>query len=188
MLERAILDALATSGKDLDRLAPADLAPVDEFHIGGRQATIDFAAQFEIAPGLHLLDVGSGQGARPASGAQPARRAFSLPARLANTGSCRRRSWSTRSSWPSALPNTRWPTRVITSCSTRSGARASRKQTAKRRTKPMPRSVIPSSSAPAFEVIAPPSKPATTARLSTGANSNSAGLHSVGIGAPSASS
>src|SRR5215211_4827778 len=39
MLERAILDALATSGKDLDRLAPADLAPVDEFHIGGRPST-----------------------------------------------------------------------------------------------------------------------------------------------------
>jgi hypothetical protein len=42
-LERTILDALAASGKDPDRLAPADLAPVDEFHIGGRQATIDLA-------------------------------------------------------------------------------------------------------------------------------------------------
>ncbi len=61
-LERAILDALAASGKDLDRLAPADLAPVDEFHIGGRQATIDLAARMEIGPGLHLLDVGSGLG------------------------------------------------------------------------------------------------------------------------------
>jgi hypothetical protein len=38
-LEPAILEALAASGKDLDRLVPADLAPVDEFHIGGRQAT-----------------------------------------------------------------------------------------------------------------------------------------------------
>ena len=61
-LERAILDALAASGRDLDRLAPADLAPVDEFHIGGRQATIDLAAQLAIEPGLHLLDVGSGLG------------------------------------------------------------------------------------------------------------------------------
>jgi hypothetical protein len=40
----------------------------------------------------------------------------------------------------------------------------------------------PSSSAPAFEVIAPPSKPANTRRPSTGAKSNNAGLHSVGIG------
>jgi ubiquinone/menaquinone biosynthesis C-methylase UbiE len=61
-LERAILDALAASGKDLDELGPADLAPVDELHIGARQATIDFAAQLEVEPGLHLLDIGSGLG------------------------------------------------------------------------------------------------------------------------------
>ncbi len=61
-LERSILDALAASGKDLDRLAPADLAPVDEFHIGGRQATVDLASQMEIEPGLHVLDIGCGLG------------------------------------------------------------------------------------------------------------------------------
>src|SRR5918994_3557837 len=80
------------------------------------------------------------------------------------------------------MPKTRWPTRVVISCSTRSGSRASVKQAAKRRTSPMDRSVAPSSRAPASEVIAPPSKPATTARPSTGAKSNSAGLHSVCIG------
>src|SRR5215212_9748923 len=46
----------------------------------------------------------------------------------------------------------------------------------------MARSVAPSSRAPALDVIAPPSKPATTARPSTAANSNSVGLHSIGIG------
>ena len=61
-LERTILEALTAAGKDLDRLAPADLAPVDEFHIGGRQATADLAAQMEIGPGLHLLDIGCGLG------------------------------------------------------------------------------------------------------------------------------
>ena len=61
-LEETIFSTLAASGKDLDRLAPADLAPVDEFHIGGRQATIDFAAELEIEPGLRLLDIGSGLG------------------------------------------------------------------------------------------------------------------------------
>jgi ubiquinone/menaquinone biosynthesis C-methylase UbiE len=60
-LEGAIFGALAASGKDLDHLAPAD-APVDEFHIGGRQATTEFAAELEIEPGLHLLDIGSGLG------------------------------------------------------------------------------------------------------------------------------
>jgi hypothetical protein len=40
-LEAAILEALTAAGKDLDRLAPADLAPVDEFHIGdGRRRPI----------------------------------------------------------------------------------------------------------------------------------------------------
>lgn len=61
-LEQAIFGALAASGRDLDHLVPADLAPVDEFHIGGRQATIDFAAELEIKPGLHLLDIGCGLG------------------------------------------------------------------------------------------------------------------------------
>ena len=61
-LEQAILGALEAAGKDLDRLTPADLAPVDEFHIGGREATVAFAAQFETKPGMTLLDVGSGLG------------------------------------------------------------------------------------------------------------------------------
>jgi ubiquinone/menaquinone biosynthesis C-methylase UbiE len=48
--------------KDLGRLEPADLAPVDEFHIGGQQATTDFADRLDFGPGLHLLDIGSGLG------------------------------------------------------------------------------------------------------------------------------
>jgi hypothetical protein len=35
-LERAALQALAAAGKDPDRLLPEDLAPVEEFHTGGR--------------------------------------------------------------------------------------------------------------------------------------------------------
>src|SRR6185503_9230493 len=61
-LERAILDGLRAAGKDLDRLEPHDLAPVDEFHIGGRQATIDFAGELAVTRGMHLLDIGSGLG------------------------------------------------------------------------------------------------------------------------------
>jgi SAM-dependent methyltransferase len=61
-LERAILDAVTAAGKDIDHLAPEDLAPVDEFHIGGRQATIDFAGQLGPRRGSHLLDIGSGIG------------------------------------------------------------------------------------------------------------------------------
>ena len=61
-LEKAIRDALISGGKTLDTLSPADLAPVDEFHIGGRQATADLAAQLAINPDAHLLDIGSGLG------------------------------------------------------------------------------------------------------------------------------
>ena len=45
-----------------------------------------------------------------------------------------------------------------------------------------PRSTCRNSSASAFEVIVPPSKLATTARLSTASNSNRSGVHFVCIG------
>ena len=58
----SILHALRQAGKDLDRLKPADLAPVDEFHIRGREATIELATRASLRPGLRVLDVGSGLG------------------------------------------------------------------------------------------------------------------------------
>jgi ubiquinone/menaquinone biosynthesis C-methylase UbiE len=61
-LERTILDALLASGKDLERLAPSDLSPVDEFHTGGRQATVDLAAHLDLAADMHVLDIGCGIG------------------------------------------------------------------------------------------------------------------------------
>lgn len=61
-LNQAIADALVAAGKDLNRLTSADLGLVDEFHVGGREATIDFAAHLGLKPGMHLLDVGSGIG------------------------------------------------------------------------------------------------------------------------------
>jgi ubiquinone/menaquinone biosynthesis C-methylase UbiE len=61
-LEQAILDALAASGKNIGRLTPSDLSPVDEFHTGGRQATIELAAQAGFKSGMHILDIGCGIG------------------------------------------------------------------------------------------------------------------------------
>src|SRR5215203_5952974 len=57
------------------------------------------------------------------------------------------------------------------------------KHAANRRISPRPRSTCPSSNAPASDVIAPPSKPATTDRRSTASNANSFGVHSACIGA-----
>jgi ubiquinone/menaquinone biosynthesis C-methylase UbiE len=61
-LEGAILDALKASGKDPDKLAHADLTGVDEFHIGGRQATMDLSVQLDLPRGARVLDVGCGIG------------------------------------------------------------------------------------------------------------------------------
>jgi SAM-dependent methyltransferase len=58
----AILDGLRAEGKDLDRLTADDLAPVDELHIRGREATVELARLAGAKPGLRVLDVGSGLG------------------------------------------------------------------------------------------------------------------------------
>ncbi len=57
-----IVEALRASGKDTDRLVPGDLAPVDEFHIRGREATVELARRAALRPGLRVLDVGCGIG------------------------------------------------------------------------------------------------------------------------------
>ena len=59
---RAILDALRAAGKDPDRLSIDDLAPVDEFHIRGRQATVELGEALGLGADQHVLDVGSGIG------------------------------------------------------------------------------------------------------------------------------
>ena len=57
-----ILAALADAGKDVDRLIPEDLAPIDEFHIRGREATMELGRAVGLDEGKHVLDVGSGVG------------------------------------------------------------------------------------------------------------------------------
>lgn len=49
-------------GKTTRTVTADDLAPVDEFHIGGRRATEELFAQLSPAPADHLLDIGSGLG------------------------------------------------------------------------------------------------------------------------------
>lgn len=57
-----IVAALRTEGKDPAHLAPADLAPVDEFHIRGREGTLELAQRAQLQPGQRVLDVGCGLG------------------------------------------------------------------------------------------------------------------------------
>lgn len=57
-----ILAALEKAGKDVTRLRPEDLAPIDEFHVRGRVATLELARAAKINSSKVVLDVGSGLG------------------------------------------------------------------------------------------------------------------------------
>lgn len=58
----AILAALAEGGKDVDQLDLKDLAPIDEFHIRGRKATLELARRVGVEEEMQVLDVGCGLG------------------------------------------------------------------------------------------------------------------------------
>ncbi|WP_340693933.1 class I SAM-dependent methyltransferase [Hyphomonas sp.] len=58
----AIEAGLAHQGKSPADVTIEDLAPVDEFHVGGRLASTHFLQQLDIAPDAHLLDIGCGLG------------------------------------------------------------------------------------------------------------------------------
>ncbi len=61
-LEQTILTALTATGIDLNQLRAEDLAPIDEFHIGGRKATLEFSRQLGLDESHQVLDVGCGLG------------------------------------------------------------------------------------------------------------------------------
>lgn len=61
-LMAAVESSLRALGKDPGHLRPDDLAAVDELHIGGHQATVDFISQCGFASSSRILDIGSGLG------------------------------------------------------------------------------------------------------------------------------
>jgi ubiquinone/menaquinone biosynthesis C-methylase UbiE len=61
-IERAILDALAALGKATGPVTVDDLAPLDQFHGGGKGSTLRLARLAALAPGMRVLAVGGGFG------------------------------------------------------------------------------------------------------------------------------
>lgn len=61
-LSATILDALRRAGKNIDALTIDDLAPVDQFHVRGKQSTLELAQRAGIGASQSILDVGGGIG------------------------------------------------------------------------------------------------------------------------------
>src|SRR5215510_7383306 len=61
-LAERLLDAVVASGLDLRTATPEALAPLDQFHGGGKEATRVLASQAEMTAGMRVLDVGGGLG------------------------------------------------------------------------------------------------------------------------------
>ena len=61
-LAETILEALVASGRDLGALTVDDLAVTDQFHGGGKAATLRLARLFGARAGMRVLDVGGGLG------------------------------------------------------------------------------------------------------------------------------
>ena len=61
-LAEAIASSFRQAGKSATGLTTAGLASVDEFHIGGRAATLELARQMNLDNSARVLDIGSGLG------------------------------------------------------------------------------------------------------------------------------
>ena len=61
-LAKRLFEALDKAGKDVGRLQPEDLESIDQFHLGGRAATMELAELAGIQQGWQVLDVGGGIG------------------------------------------------------------------------------------------------------------------------------
>ncbi|MDQ3557615.1 MAG: methyltransferase domain-containing protein, partial [Pseudomonadota bacterium] len=57
-----IREGLKEMGLDPDKISPEVLKPVDEFHIGGAEATAALLDKLDIRPDMEVLDIGSGIG------------------------------------------------------------------------------------------------------------------------------
>ena len=67
-LADVIAQHFQSAGKNLKKLTTADLATIDEFHIRGRKATLELAAQMKLTANSMFLISGAAWGAGANSG------------------------------------------------------------------------------------------------------------------------
>ena len=61
-LEETILAALRDAGISPEHASPEEPAPVAQFHMGGREATMELLRLADLEDGLEVLEVGRGLG------------------------------------------------------------------------------------------------------------------------------
>ena len=61
-LAQRLREALIAEGLNPDQLSADQLAPIDQLHLGGRQASRQLADQAGLVPGQRVLDLGCGTG------------------------------------------------------------------------------------------------------------------------------
>ena len=88
----AVRGALHQIGKTVENITVEDLAGIDEFHIGGRPASVDFFRRLGLTSSDHALDVGCGLGGPAGTAAVTAGcqvTALDLTAEFVDTGGAR---------------------------------------------------------------------------------------------------
>lgn len=61
-LQETILAGIEALGRQPETVTETELGDVDEFHIGGREATSDITERLGLGPGCRVLDIGCGIG------------------------------------------------------------------------------------------------------------------------------
>jgi hypothetical protein len=88
-----LIEALRLAGKSPDAPTTADLAGVDEFHVRGREATLELANLARLRRGARVLDVGGGIGGPARTRVRELIESFGLRQVLWNDATSVSREW-----------------------------------------------------------------------------------------------
>ena len=61
-LVNKLFSPLTALGKNANQITHSDIAPIEEFHLLGAEATSEMADLLQLSPSMHVLDAGCGIG------------------------------------------------------------------------------------------------------------------------------